>query len=1238
MTRNKLTWWQFSDIHWPENPEPERLRYTQELLEECADRLIGKHGLPTFVVITGDLAYSGRPEEYESLNENFIRPLKDLLASAGGKKVPLLAVPGNHDLNRAEAQLLQPGRVLALSTAQAIDQFLADHRALRAYLAPFADYSNFVRQHLNDKAADPLSWSITVGDSDQRVVITGVNSAWSSYYNELDRDLSDERRLLLGAQQLDLDAAKSTDVRILLSHHPLDWLNRDVCGRVEQRIRSKFDVMLFGHVHSAKDLALVSGAGGPCCLLPSPLLYGRPYEDSLEYARAFIVNTFDSESSELRAHYYRYSDALGAARFLPYSDVYPNPDERQYFAVHLRGRTGPHSTQPEDTAEVGQHTNNLVEVARQSELARRLNPSSHTDQLSARPRNHSINVFEEALENLSSVLAPVLAEDALEAATLAVVLVSQAIARGDSGMDERASERILDDLTVLQPELRDISTDDLTSLRGVIERLSLQRYDGSGQQSMEPQYVAALLFPVIWAIGQMAILLDQPQLITTLDQIQYSSNHSQNIISVDFEAHSGRLVFSVRTAERDEFHRLAEAKHAIEQFYAHVEDAWRRTGLMPVPVKFDLRFPYWRYKSVESHTLRVDPNPISKLLMGKALYGTRSHVWLREILQNAIDAVETRKRVEGFDSFEPRIDLRLVSPTRLTLSDNGIGMSYQHVLYYLATLGRSGWRSIERPNSKDEESSVFGRFGIGFASVFSVAQAVVVESCQSTSRSVDGVRATFSEPDRPYFVESIVADAGTRLIVDLREAISPGELKAALSELFVYIHPAVRVEPSLDMPHSLEEASATPAGRRDEESASYYASTIDTTRLAGYPIRLKVELAIPRSKKKTNKRGSSPFTEGGPIGGVDVAVDGVRVFREKNLFLEKFGPPRKDSTYYYTSNDLITLWGLYVTIDFARENAPILPSRDQLDLASTARDELKSVLQDRYAEALPELIANAAAGSLSPSHMRTEVLGIFQYALGEYFRHTQETRSASTLVERRAADAYVAHCPIIVRHAGEDDEKLVPLADVDPAEFGIAVVAGTASGRAYRVYAESRGIHAWIEVANSWELRLLEEGWPFDESLRTVQTSSQLLKSLQDIGSEVREGPIVSLLRSDYALIESDVFQSGLYLYMPTGVSAVTRDRGLSQRRIEVSPTLTPRVVLNARHPLMLQLEKVLRTGPDRQEAVSAWIDRLCQGVIEDRNTVRAPRALWERLRSELTERFGVRLGDVSFESLTETL
>jgi len=457
---NTITWWQFSDIHWPANPQPERTEFTRELLVELGGNTLHRHDAPDFIVITGDIALSGMPEEYESVTKHFVGPLKDLLSTPqSDTEVPIFSIPGNHDLNREEARYCNPERIIALSSPEAIDDFLSDSRAVRAYLQPFRDYEHWVHQNLGPETCSPLSWTSVIPTPHRRVLLTGINSAWASYYSELVHEQSDERRLLIGQRQLALDAGEGDDIRILLSHHPLDWLNRDVCGRTEQRLRSKFDLMLFGHVHSAKDLAVTTGIGGSICFVPSPLLYGRPYEDSLEYARAFVVNTLDTDSGEVRSFYYRYSDTIGNARFLPYTDLYADPERQQYFSAHLR------NTRPVSTLVAGsvaasdtKREISLVEIADHSDLARVLGGGDRTDRLA--PGHHAVSIFREILGELDPQLAGIIGVEQREASSLAIVLVSESIARGDSGMQERCGLAIMEDLAKVQSQLEHITTGD----------------------------------------------------------------------------------------------------------------------------------------------------------------------------------------------------------------------------------------------------------------------------------------------------------------------------------------------------------------------------------------------------------------------------------------------------------------------------------------------------------------------------------------------------------------------------------------------------------------------------------------------------------------------------------------------------------------------------------------------------------------------------------------------------------
>src|SRR5215208_6419755 len=96
----------------------------------------------------------------------------------------------------------------------------------------------------------------------------------------------------------------------------------------------------------------------------------------------------------------------------------------------------------------------------------------------------------------------------------------------------------------------------------------------------------------------------------------------------------------------------------------------------------------------DSHTFEAD---VAKLLqlMVHSVYSDRD-VFLRELISNAADACE-RLRFEAIanpallgDESKPRITLRIDADNRrLTVEDNGIGMSRDEMVEALGTIARS---------------------------------------------------------------------------------------------------------------------------------------------------------------------------------------------------------------------------------------------------------------------------------------------------------------------------------------------------------------------------------------------------------------------------------------------------------------------------------------------------------------------------------------------------------------------
>src|SRR3984957_5201817 len=130
---------------------------------------------------------------------------------------------------------------------------------------------------------------------------------------------------------------------------------------------------------------------------------------------------------------------------------------------------------------------------------------------------------------------------------------------------------------------------------------------------------------------------------------------------------------------------------------------------------------------------------VAKLLhlMVHSVYSDKS-VFLRELIANAADACE-RLRYEAIaepallgDDVKPRITLSIdAEQKRLTVEDNGIGMSRDELAEALGTIARSGTKAfLDRIEAKqpDDETALIGRFGVGFYSAFMVAERVEVLS------------------------------------------------------------------------------------------------------------------------------------------------------------------------------------------------------------------------------------------------------------------------------------------------------------------------------------------------------------------------------------------------------------------------------------------------------------------------------------------------------------------------------
>ncbi len=131
---------------------------------------------------------------------------------------------------------------------------------------------------------------------------------------------------------------------------------------------------------------------------------------------------------------------------------------------------------------------------------------------------------------------------------------------------------------------------------------------------------------------------------------------------------------------------------------------------------------------------KTEVNQLLELLI-HSLY-SHSEIFLRELISNSSDALDKLKYLtltdEAFKdlAFDPRIDIVIDKNDKktLTIKDNGIGMNDEDLVDSLGTIARSGTKNFLSQLSGDaqKDSNLIGQFGVGFYSIFMVADKVDV--------------------------------------------------------------------------------------------------------------------------------------------------------------------------------------------------------------------------------------------------------------------------------------------------------------------------------------------------------------------------------------------------------------------------------------------------------------------------------------------------------------------------------
>ena len=251
-----------------------------------------------YLVFSGDLVLAGG---IENLYSDFATNISAQLHSHFSRD-RIICVPGNHDVSQEAMRSIATIQIGALSELTSETLFndnvpkLSDmffRPKLRNYIAAEAAFAEY---GACQTTLGGTGWDLANG-----IGVYCLNTALCSYAHSTDSlgaAISDKDKLMIDtrAMQQWLQETTST-IRILVMHHPIEWLNSWAEFELDRIIENRFHLVFSGHLHQATARFSSRGDNGVVAVSAPPLFTHKA--DLLGYS--FV--TLDTETRGVEVQY-----------------------------------------------------------------------------------------------------------------------------------------------------------------------------------------------------------------------------------------------------------------------------------------------------------------------------------------------------------------------------------------------------------------------------------------------------------------------------------------------------------------------------------------------------------------------------------------------------------------------------------------------------------------------------------------------------------------------------------------------------------------------------------------------------------------------------------------------------------------------------------------------------------------------------------------------------------------------
>ena len=219
-----------------------RAKLVLDAKQQCAK--LG--AVPDAVLVSGDIAFSGDPEEYAFAQAWF----EELCAECGCDVSTIFVIPGNHDVQRdvAKKPMVQAAHKDIQNTEPhllvgKLRGYLMDEDNGKQLYGPLENYNTFAGQYLcsllpPERTKIERRYRLNDGST---LCVTGLNSAFVSSHADK------ERSLFVDPASFTL-TGKYGVTHLVFCHHPYNWLANG--PELADHLGDVSHVQLFGHEHT----------------------------------------------------------------------------------------------------------------------------------------------------------------------------------------------------------------------------------------------------------------------------------------------------------------------------------------------------------------------------------------------------------------------------------------------------------------------------------------------------------------------------------------------------------------------------------------------------------------------------------------------------------------------------------------------------------------------------------------------------------------------------------------------------------------------------------------------------------------------------------------------------------------------------------------------------------------------------------------------------------------------------